>query len=156
MYKISTFFIKAQLPGLTIDYLLDSYKSELQQQSATKVTIDLASITFAHDNIISTATSYSNRYSNFSNGRIDIEETEDEFIVHLEASLTNLFIKPGLVAGIATLFILFSSGFAPFTLLLGLCVFALFTIISFISTSISFPIYFTNFRNNIEYDIQNR
>jgi hypothetical protein len=107
MYKITTFFIKAQLPGLTTDYLLDSYKNEIQQQSTTKVTIDSATITFANDNIMSTATSYSNRYSNFSNGRIDVEETDDEFIVHLEASLVNLFIKPGLVAGIAPLFILF-------------------------------------------------
>jgi len=156
MYKVSTFFIKGQLPGLTLDYLIDLYKSELQLQSAGKVDSDSSTIYFTNDNIFRFATGYSTKYSNFSSGRIDITETEEEFIVYLQASLSNLFIKPGLFAGLATLFLLVATGFEFFTVIVGLLVFGLMTLTSYISTSISFPTYFTYFRNGVEHDFQAR
>ena len=79
----STYFIKAQIPGTTIHDLLKMYEREILIQGAEQ--------TFIRDNVVEFSgrakplSRYGNKFANFSEGRLIIEETATEFEVFLEA-----------------------------------------------------------------------
>ena len=154
MYKISTFFIKEQLRGLTKADLLDYYRQELQIQGVSRTGIDFSKITF--QNSLGTSIFYrsTSRFANFATGTIEIDETGNEFTVLFTANLANIFIAPGLFAAIVTILFLLASGFDTISLLLGAATFVLMLVISYLWTSLTFPNYFTGLRSDIERQIQ--
>ncbi|MGE5107617.1 MAG: hypothetical protein ACM3H8_08735 [Sphingobacteriales bacterium] len=135
---------------MTKEQLLNFYRAELEAQSVSHISIDTDTICFTNDTFKFVLNRYANKFSSFSKGQIKIVDNEVEFIVHMHASMTRLFITAGLIAIAAILFFLFHSGFDTFTLFVGLTIFVLLSIIGYISTSISFPVYFTSVRNKIE------
>ena|ERR1700754_4141172 len=78
----STYFIKAQTPKATLDRLLSLYEREIRIQGAEQTTITGNAIEFSGG---SPTRRYGNKFANFSEGRLIIEETETEFLVYLEA-----------------------------------------------------------------------
>lgn len=154
MFKVSTYFIKGQIPGVTKSDLINLYKRELEGQCVDNISSSADIISFSNNTFKFVLNKFANRFSSFSKGQIKIVDEPNEFGIYFQADLTRLFTSAGLMAGVATLFFLFSFGFDTFPLIIGLIIFVLLTVIGFISTSISFPIYFTNFRNNIERELQ--
>jgi hypothetical protein len=154
MFKISTAFIKGQIPGVTLDQLIRIYKRKLEDQSVSRISVNNGIIYFSNDSFKIVLTRYSNKFSSFSNGSIKITDTETEFVVCLQASLTRLFISAAFIAGIPTLFLLLSAGLNIFPLVVGLVIFSLLLIVGYISANISFPVYFTGLRNDIERELQ--
>ena len=154
MFKASTHFIKGQIPGATKNDLINLYKRELELQSVNNISTSVDTISFANNSFKFVLNKFANKFSSFSQGQIKIVDEADEFGIYFQADLTRLFTSAGLIACIATLFFLFSSGFDTFPLIVGLVIFVLLTVIGFISTSVSFPVYFTSLRNTIERELQ--
>ena len=82
MALASTYFIKAQIPGATIGQLLDLYRREILIQGADEAVIVGNMVEFSGGSPIR---KYGNKFANFSEGKLIIEETETEFEVFLEA-----------------------------------------------------------------------
>ena len=78
----STYFIKAQIPTATIDRLLNLYKREILIQGADEAVIVNNAVAFSGG---SPLRRYGNKFANFTEGRLIIEETETEFEIFLEA-----------------------------------------------------------------------
>lgn len=78
----STYFIKAQIPTATIDRLLNLYKREILIQGADEAIIVNNVIEFSGGSLFR---AHGNKFANFSEGRLIIEETETEFEIFLEA-----------------------------------------------------------------------
>lgn len=78
----STYFIKAQIPTATIDRLLNLYKREILIQGADEAVIVNNVVEFSGG---SPLRKYGNKFANFSEGRLIVEETETEFQIFLEA-----------------------------------------------------------------------
>jgi hypothetical protein len=154
MFKISTYFIKGQIPGVTKSDLINCYKRELDRQSVNNISVTPDTISFKNNTFRFVLNKFANKFSSFSKGQIKIVDEVEEFGVYFQADLTRIFTSAGLTAAIATLFFIFSSGFDTFLLIVGLVIFVLLTVIGFISTNISFPVYFTSLRNDIERELQ--
>jgi ABC-type multidrug transport system fused ATPase/permease subunit len=154
MFKISTYFIKGQIPGVTKRYLINRYKRELDGQSVNNITVTPDTISFTNNTFRVVLNKFANKFSSFSKGQIKIVEEVDEFGIYFQADLTRLFTSAGITAAIATVFFLFGSGFNTFSFIIGLVIFVLLIAIGFISTHISFPVYFTSLRNEIERELQ--
>ena len=154
MFKISTAIIKGQVPGVTLAHLIHFYKSELQIQSVSSVSVNSNTISFSNNLYKFIINRYSNKFSSFSSGQIKIADTGKEFIIDLEANMTRLFLNTGIIAIAVTCFFLFGSGFNVFPLVLGLIVFVLLTLIGYIFTKASFPVYFVNLRNKIQQELE--
>ncbi|MGC4102138.1 hypothetical protein [Ferruginibacter sp.] len=154
MYKTSTYFIKAQIPGVTQKDLVDLYKRELEIQSVNNISADVNTISFINNFFRFIPTKSANKFSSFSQGKIEIVDEADEFGIYFQATTTRVFASAGLMAALAALLCLFNDGFNFFCLIVGAIVFVLLVIISFISTTISFPVYFTGLRNNIEEELR--
>jgi hypothetical protein len=78
----STYFIKAQIPGTTIDKLLRLYEREILIQGAGQTRIKDNAVEFSGGFVLNR---YGNKFANFSNGRLVIEETDTDLKVYLEA-----------------------------------------------------------------------
>jgi len=156
MFKVSTVFIKEQIPHVTLGQLISRYKRELERQSVSNISVDFDTIYFANSTFRFVLNRYANKFSSFSNGQIKIVDTGNEFVVYVKASVTRLFISAGLIGVAVTLFFLLSSGFDIFALIVGVIAFALLAVIGYILTSVSFPVYFTSVRNDIERELQAR
>ncbi|HEY5408169.1 MAG TPA: hypothetical protein VIJ92_13825 [Ginsengibacter sp.] len=154
MFKVSTYFIKEQIHNVSIRDLITLYKQELEIQSVNNIADNGDTIDFRNKVIKFVLNRYADKFSSFSSGQIKIVDEGNEFGVHFKADWTRMFTSAGLLAGIVTILSFFSIGFKIFCLFVGLGVFALLVIIGFISTSISFPIYFTSLRNKIEQELQ--
>lgn len=154
MFKASTYFIKGQIPGTTRNDLINLYKRELEEQNVDNISSSADTISFVNNTFKFVLNKFANKFSSFSKGQIKIEDETDEFGIYFQADLKRLFISAGLIGGIATLFLLFGTGFNTFPLIVGLVIFVLLTVIGFITTGISFPIYFTSLRNDIEKELQ--
>jgi len=154
MFKTSTYFVKGQIPGVTKSDLVKRYKQELEIQSVNNIVDNGDTIDFRNKVIKFVLNRYADKFSSFSFGQIKIDDEGNEFGVHFKADWTRMFTSAGLLAGIVTILSFFSIGFKIFCLFVGIGVFALLITIGFISTSISFPIYFTSLRNNIEREFQ--
>ena len=156
MYTITTQFIKGQIPGTTLADLLDRYQKELQDQNVSSFSQDQDIIDFNNSNAVANIflNSYGNRFSGFANGHIKIVDNDTEYIVYLKADISRLFILPGIISGLITLFFLIASGFTPFLLSFGMGIFIIISLIKYISFSVTFPIYFTKLRNDIENERQ--
>ena len=154
MFKISTAFIKDQIPGVTLNQLISIYKRTLEDQSVSHISVNADKIDFSNNTFKIVLARYSNKFSGFTNGSIEIIDTETELVVYFQARLTRLFVSAAFIAGIATLFLLLTSGFNIFPPVTGLIIFALLSIVGYISANISFPVYFTALRNNIERELQ--
>jgi len=154
MFKVSTYFIKEQIHNVSIRDLITLYKQELEIQSVNNIADNGDTIDFRNKVIKFVLNRYADKFSSFSSGQIKIVDEGNEFGVHFKANWTRMFTSAGLLAGIMTILSFFSIGFKIFCLFVGLGVFALLVIIGFISTSISFPVYFTSLRNKIERELQ--
>ena len=154
MFKVSTYFIKGQIPGVAKSEIIKLYKRELEGQSVNNISTDAGTISFKNNTFRFVLNRFANKFSSFSEGQIKVVDEEDKFGVYFEAKLANLFTTAGLIAAIAILFSIFSNGFNIFSLIVGLVIFILLIIVGFISINISFPVYFTNLRNNIEREVQ--
>jgi len=157
MYKTSTYFVKGQYPKLTKYDLLARYERELEEQSVDNIIIDNDTINFSNNILRFVINRFADKYSSFSSGQIEIfdDNENNELGIYLQANLSRLFISAGIKSVIAFLFFSFGLGFNLITLYLGIGIFILLCLIGFIITAISFPIYFTNFRNDIERELQN-
>lgn len=154
MFKASTYFIKGQIPGTTQKDLVNLYKRELELQRVNNISISVDTISFKNNNLKFVPNKFANKFSSFSQGQIKILDEADEFGVYFQADMTRLFTSAGLIAAVATLFFLFDIGFNIFSLFVGFAVFVLLILIGLISASVSFPVYFTSLRNDIERELQ--
>jgi hypothetical protein len=150
MFKTSTYFIKGQFPQLTANKLISIYKQKLEGQNVKNITVQERTINFNNPVLQFTLSRFNNKFSNFSKGKITITDEADKFIVDLNADITKSFSFPAVLALIAVLL----SGIELFSLIIGAAVFILLTVIGLISTYVSFPVYFTNLRNDIEREIR--
>ena len=156
MFKTSTYFIKGQLPGVTQTDLLNLYKRELEEQSVNNISTDSDKINFTNNTFRFALNRFANKFSGFSKGQIKIVDKGNEFNVYFQAELKRIFTTAALLAGVGTLFFLFILGFGLFPFMIGVTIFILIIIIDYISTSISFPVYFKSIGNRIERELQNR
>lgn len=78
----STYFIKAQIPGIDIVRLLELYKREILIQGAGYADINNNVVEFSGGSITGRR---GNKFAGFSQGQLIIEETASEFEVYLEA-----------------------------------------------------------------------
>lgn len=154
MYKTSSFFIKAQIPGISIPGLLQFYRQELEEQSISDIEVDENSLRFSNEVFRLPISRSANKYSGFTSGRITIEENGDEYLVLFEGDNARNLVVAGVVAGTVTLISLFRSAFEPTSLIMGVIVFAVIAGIGYGSTMLTFPVYFTGLRNRIERRIQ--
>jgi hypothetical protein len=150
MYTTSTFFNKAQTRGVTIPVLIELYRQELEYQNVNEIEVSGNSLVFSNESFKIAFNAYGNKLSGFSNGQIDIEESGPEFIVTLHADVSALFIDGGIIGGIVIILFLVGSGFNLTAFGLGGVAFILYSAIAYIFTLITFPIYFTSVRNDIE------
>lgn len=156
MYKVSTYFIKGQLPGVTKNDLLERYKTEFQYQSADNISTNGNTINFSNNTFKFAVTRFSKKLSMFSKGEIEIVEEESEFIIYFSVQWTRLFIPAGLLAAALTLLSFFDSEFSLLPFVIGILSFIIAIVIVFISTNISFPFYFTALRNSIEREFRDK
>ena len=154
MFTSSTYFIKGQIPRATKEDIIKLYERELETQAVSKISTSVDSISFANNTFKFVLNRFANKYSSFSKGQIRFEDQGNEFGVYFQADITRIFTSAGLMAGITTLFILVGSGFHIYAFIVGIVIFILLILIGFISTSISFPVYFTRLRNDIERELQ--
>jgi hypothetical protein len=81
----STYFIKAQLPGTTINDLLKLYEREILIRGAGQTAINDNTVEFSGNSGILSWYGHGQEFAHFSEGRLVIEETETTFEVYLEA-----------------------------------------------------------------------
>jgi len=155
MYKTSTYFIKAQIPGTSVAELLQLYKQELQDQSVSKIELDDNFLTFSNDTFRFTL-NRSDKFANFTSGQIKIEDNGPEYIVTLEADNSRTYTVAGIVSAAITLVWLISSNFDLSVLIMGLIIFVLISGIGYGTSTISVPVYFEGVRNDIERRIQSK
>jgi hypothetical protein len=155
MYKIATFFKKAQIPGVMAPVLIDLYKQELEYQSVSKIEINNNTIDFSDKLFKLVYKGQPNKFGSFSSGQITIEETEQEYIVNLSASMGHLVNKAGIVTGLYVLFLIICGIFNTGVIFFGLFVFLVLTGIPYLWTVSFFPVYFTGLRDRIERTLQN-
>ncbi len=155
IYKTTTSFIKGQTPGISVDKLVTLYKRELETQNVNHISSSGDTISFSNNIIRFLLDRYSNKFSGFSNGEIKISDEGDEIWIYLRASVTRTFISAGMLAGICILFSLFASAGLLIPSALGFIVFIILVGTGYLSTIISFPVYFTSLRNRIELELQN-
>lgn len=156
MYKTSTYFIKGQVPDTSVFELLQLYKQELENQSISKIQIRDNSLTFSNNIFKIVTNRYPNKFSSFTCGQINIEDNGSEFLVAFEADNTRTFIVAGMIAGAVTLISFVNSNFDLSSILIGLFIFAVLSGIGYGISTVSFPVYFTAVRNEIERRIQSR
>lgn len=154
MFKTSTSIIKAQIPGITLSHLLNFYKRELNYQSVSHTAIRENCLSFSNKTYKFVINRYANKFSSFSNGQIKITDTENEFIIQMQANMTRLFINTGIIAGAMALFFLGNAGFTLFSLSIGIVIFIVLSILGYAITMISFPVYFVNLRNKIQEELE--
>jgi hypothetical protein len=152
MYKTATFFIKAQIPQATIPVLIDLFVQELEYQKVNEIAVDGNSIQFSNKPFKNL---YGNKFSDFSSGQIVIEDTGPEYIVSLQGDPSELFIRISGFIGAFTFLVFILSGFEIVFLFFGLIVFIIVEGIVLLLRIISFPVYFTSLRNDIERLLQN-
>ena len=156
MYKTSTYFIKGQIPNTSSTELLQFYKQELEDQSVSNIQLDGNILTFSNDNVKFVANRYANKFSSFTSGQISIEDNSSEYLVIFEADNSRTFTVAGIISGAITLFFLIISNFDLSSLIIGLIMFVVVSVVGYGITIVSFPIYFTSIRNDIESLIQAR
>lgn len=154
MFKLSTYFIKGQIPGIAKSDIIQFYKKELNRQSVNNISFDDDTIRFNNNSLRFVPDRFANKFSSFSSGEIKIVDEDDEFGIYFEGKLANLFKSAGIFAAIGVLLSLLGSGLNVFPLIIGFIIFILLVVSGFVSTNVSFPVYFTNLRNNIEREIQ--
>ena len=79
----STYFIKAQIPGTTIERLLKLYEREILIRGAEQASINGNTVAFSGSS--GAFNRYGQQFAHFSDGQLIIEETETEFEVSLVA-----------------------------------------------------------------------
>jgi hypothetical protein len=77
----TTYFIKAQISGVDINRLLELYKREILIQGANSAEIIGNRVEFSGGSSLK----YGNKFAGFTNGQLNIEESDSEFEVYLEA-----------------------------------------------------------------------
>ena len=154
MYKTSTHFIKGQIPEASVADLLELYRQELEEQSVSNIQIDGNCIKFSNETFKFVPNRYANKFSGFASGQINIEDNGTEYIVTFEADNSRTFSVAGIIAGAITLISLVRSNFDLSSLVTGLVVFGLLSVIGYGISAASFPVYFTGVRNKIERRIQ--
>lgn len=156
MFKTSTYFIKGQIPGVAKEDLINLYQRELDEQSVDSILVDQDTITFYNRTIRFVLNRFANKYSNFSEGLINIKESNTEYGIYFQASWTRLFKSAALIAVIPILLSLLAFGPNLFTVIEACTIYIFLVIFGYINTSLSFPIYFTNVRNFIEKELQEK
>lgn len=154
MFHTSTFFIKDQLPRASIPLLYDFYQQELEHQRVSKVEMMEGTLRFTNSIYRFVGSRLANQFSCFSSGQIRIEDTATEYVVYFEGDLSRILIRGGIISGVfITLLFVFS---APplVSLLLGGLIFLMTAGINYISTRLSFPVYFVTLRDEMESVLQ--
>ena len=85
MSLASTYFIKAQIPGITLHDLLTLYQREILIGGAGFTAIVENKVAFSGATDDYSPRHRGGRFSGFTNGLLIIEESETEFEVYLEA-----------------------------------------------------------------------
>lgn len=80
----TTYFIKAQIPGTTLDQLLNLYKREIHIGGAEEVYIEDNIVRFSGPNLWEGR--HRGKFVGFKDGKLIITETSTEYLVSLEAS----------------------------------------------------------------------
>jgi hypothetical protein len=154
MYKTSTYFKKGQIPDTSVTEILQLYKQELEDQSVGNIRIDGSTLTFSNGTFKFVANRYANKFSSFTSGQINIEDNGSEYLVRFEADNSRTFTVAAVIAGAVTLISLITSNFDLSSLIIGLITFALISGIGYGVSTVSFPVYFTKMRNDIERMVQ--
>ena len=155
-YKISTAFIKAQTPGLTINQLTRFYYAELEKQNVSSIITASGAHTldFTNDNLKLVFNRYANKFSCFSKGRIEIVDEGTEFAIYLNADTRRIFVNAAIYGAVSQLLMLILVRFELFLLFIGPAFFAAGIISQLIWLSGFFPVYFIRLRNDIERVLQ--
>ncbi|WP_343744884.1 hypothetical protein [Chitinophaga sp.] len=80
----TTYFIKAQIPGVTLDQLLTLYGREIRLGGADEAYIEDNMVRFS--GAAFRVGRHRGKFADFTDGRLIIEETPTEYLVSLEAS----------------------------------------------------------------------
>jgi hypothetical protein len=155
MYKTTTFFIKAQTPGISVPVLLELYKQELEFQEVSNVEVSSDKVIFSNETFKIFWYAHAYRFSNFKSGQINIEETDEEYIVTLSANLSRMLNKAGVITAIVILVMLFCRVFNEYSIFFGLFIFLAVLGIMYIQTGLFFSVYFNSLRRKIERVLQN-
>jgi hypothetical protein len=150
MFITSARFIKDQIPGTTIRQLLLLYERELQEQGVDSTSVDKVSVAFTNGAVGWEFNPFYNKLSFFTKGEIRITDEGKEYLVDFRGDTTRIVTVPAIVAVLAGLVFFFLSEFSWLALPIACGLFALGVIGRFINMNISFPVYFTWLRNNIE------
>ena len=153
MYKTSTYFIKEQLPGVTIEQILELYKRELEDQNVSVATINENELRFSNDFFKISLNRFANKFSGFSSGKISIEDTGSEYLVNFKADNSRMLVMAAILAVVVTFSSAMHSEFNLFSLIPGLAIFCLLSGIGYASTTL-FSVYFVSVRNQIERQLQ--
>jgi hypothetical protein len=164
MYKTSTFFKKAEIPGATIPVLLDLYREELKYQTVTHIEVNSNSIDFRDDLLKVTYKGQPSKFGNFSSARITIEETAHEYVVTFSADMSRLLNKSGYFAGLVPPFIvvgakmidkkMLGTPFHTTMLTFSLIYFLVVLIFPYCKVLLFFPDYLDRLRERFECEIR--
>jgi hypothetical protein len=154
MFHTSTFFIKDQSPRASIPLLYDFYQQELEHQRVSKVEMKEATLRFSNNPYRFVGSRLANQFTCFSSGQIRIEDTATEYVIYFEGDLSRILIRGGIITGLVTALLFFFSAPPVASILLGGIIFLMTAGINYISTRLSFPVYFVTLRNEMEAVLQ--
>jgi hypothetical protein len=154
MLRASTSFVKAQIPGASIPLLLNFYQQELEYQRVHSIAVSGNTLYFRNRAWAIGRTRMGNQYFCFSSGRIQIQDTGNEYSVFLEGNLSRIIILGAVIAGVCALSAFIASGFNWIVVGLGVLIFLLVSVINYIYTLFFFPVYFADLRNEMEESLQ--
>jgi len=154
IYHTSTYFIKAQIPGTSLQDLLLLYQDELENERVGNIVKEDDAVRFSNRGI-TIIHKDNGRFSFFSKGEIHITDTGIEYIVDFRGSRSGItFPMMMILAVIILVFALVSgselSGSDILIMLVVVAGFGLLSAIRFLYKAVRFPIYFETLRNRIE------
>ncbi|WP_205511376.1 hypothetical protein [Longitalea arenae] len=150
MFTTTTTFSKAQFPNISMPLLIDIYKQELEYQEISDISREYNTLYFLNNPYNFFQNKLTNRFSNFLIGKITIEETQNDYVVCLQADMSRLLIKAGLFAALICLSFWIMGSFNWAIFLFALAIFIVFSGSAYGLTAFTFPKYFTRLRNEIE------
>lgn len=154
IYHTSTYFIKAQMPGTSLQDLLLLYQDELENEGAANIAKEEDTVLFSNRGF-RVIYNDNGRFSSFSKGEIRITDTGVDYVVDFRGSRGGiLFPMMIIMAVILLVFALMpGSGLSGSDILIVVVVaggFGLAAFIRFLYMAVRFPVYFETLRNRIE------
>ncbi|HNL05956.1 MAG TPA: hypothetical protein PKH93_00200 [Chitinophagales bacterium] len=150
MYKISTVFIKAQIPEATLDGIIKLYINELKNQSVDNISVKDNTILFSNDLIRLYTNRWADKFWHFSTGQIKLVDENKKFVIYLTADTSRAYKVAGIPSIIICSIFLLLLGVQIVPFFLVFCFFSFNILAHLISLYVFFPIYFESVRNDIE------